>query len=126
MPWLNHLVDAGRVLVAIDGEDIYGHLQITDTGRSQEAVLEPLQGRGVGPALMSAAFELARSEGCRTLLVATTAADIGNLRFDRRLGFRMRSTGRDAFIAATGSEPGLLIDGIELRDRVWLDRPVEA
>jgi hypothetical protein len=36
----------------------------------------------------------------------------------------MRSVERDAFTSATGYPPGLLIDGIELRDRVWLDRVV--
>ena len=38
----------------------------------------------------------------------------------------MRSIERDAFTAATGYPPGLCIDGIELRDRVWLDRAVLA
>jgi hypothetical protein len=61
-----------------------------------------------------------------TVLVATAAADIGNLRFYQRQGFRMRSVERDAFTPATGYPPGLLIDGIELRDRVWLDRVVLA
>ena len=60
------------------------------------------------------------------LIVATTVADIGNLRFYQRQGFRMRSIERDAFTPATGYPPGLLIDGIELRDRVWLDREVPA
>jgi hypothetical protein len=68
--------------------------------------------------------DLARSEGRATLVVATAAADIGNLRFYQRLGFRMRSIERDAFTAATGYAPGIVIDGIELRDRVWLDRTV--
>jgi hypothetical protein len=36
----------------------------------------------------------------------------------------MRSVERDAFTPATGYPPGLLIDGIELRDRVWLDQTV--
>ncbi len=31
---------------------------------------------------------------------------------------------RDAFGPATGYPPGIAVDGIELRDRVWLDRPV--
>jgi len=60
----------------------------------------------------------------RLILVATAAADIGNLRFYQRQGFRMRSVERDAFTPATGYPPGLLIDGIELRDRVWLDQAV--
>jgi hypothetical protein len=67
---------------------------------------------------------LAAAESVTTLLVATAAADIGNLRFYQRQGFRMRSVERDAFTPATGYPPGLLIDGIELRDRVWLDRTV--
>ena len=37
-------------------------------------------------------------------------------------GFRIRSVERDAFTPATGYEAGPLIDGVELRDRVWLDR----
>jgi hypothetical protein len=38
----------------------------------------------------------------------------------------MRSVERDAFTPATGYPAGLLIDGIELRDRVWLDREVHT
>jgi len=33
---------------------------------------------------------------------------------------------RDAFTEATGYEPGLRIDGIELHDRVWLDRRIDG
>lgn len=128
---LNGYIEAGRVLVAIKGDDVAGHLQLTETGSATElevknmAVLPAMQGRGVGRALMAAAIELAGAEARSTLIVATAAADIGNLRFYQRLGFRMRSIERDAFTEATGYERGLLIDGIELRDRVWLDRRVE-
>ena len=59
------------------------------------------------------------------MVVATAAADIGNLRFYQRQGFRFRSVERDAFGPATGYPPGLEIDGIALRDRVWLDRAVD-
>jgi GNAT superfamily N-acetyltransferase len=127
---LDAYVDAGRVLVARDGDAIVGHLQITDTGRATEAELknmavEPLhQRRGIGRALVAAAIELVRDEGRLTLVVATAAADIGNLRFYQRLGFRMRSIERDAFTTASGYPPGLIIDGIELRDQVWLDLPL--
>jgi hypothetical protein len=61
----------------------------------------------------------ARSD-LRALVVATAAADIGNLRFYQRLGFRMRSSARDAFTEANGYARQD-VDGIELRDRVWLD-----
>jgi GNAT superfamily N-acetyltransferase len=127
---LDAYVDAGRVLVARDGDAIVGHLQITDTGRAAEAELKNMavepshQRRGIGRALVAAAIELVRDEGRLTLVVATAAADIGNLRFYQRLGFRMRSIEHDAFTTATGYPPGLEIDGIELRDRVWLDLPL--
>ncbi len=38
----------------------------------------------------------------------------------------MRSIERDAFTDANGYAPGLLVDGIELRDRVWLDLDLGA
>ena len=90
------------------------------------AVLASHQRRGIGSALLEAAIALAREEGRATLIVATAAAAIGNLRFYQRQGFRMRSVERDAFTPATGYPAGLRIDGIELRDRVWLDREVSA
>jgi GNAT superfamily N-acetyltransferase len=129
---LDGYLHAGRVLVAVDGDRIVGHLQLT--GADDESAVEiknmavapSHQGRGVGRALVEAAVALARAEGRSTLLVATAAADVGNLRFYQRLGFRMRSIERDAFTAATGYPPGLEIDGIELRDRVWLDRDLPA
>ena len=89
-------------------------------------MISPSEGQGVGRRLIQAAVDLAAAEAVTTILVATAAADIGNLRFYQRQGFRMRSVERDAFTPATGYPPGLLIDGIELRDRVWLDREVVA
>jgi GNAT superfamily N-acetyltransferase len=87
------------------------------------AVREGFQGRGVGARLVRAALDLVEAESGSVLVVATAAADIGNLRFYQRQGFRMRAIERDAFTPATGYPAGISIDGIELRDRVWLDRP---
>jgi ribosomal protein S18 acetylase RimI-like enzyme len=116
-------MDDGTVLVALCADEIVGHLQMTEAEIKNMAVLPAHQGRGVGRALVGAALASAREAGRSELVVATAAADTGNLRFYQRLGFRLRSIERDAFTAATGYEPGLAIDGIELRDRVWLDRP---
>jgi L-amino acid N-acyltransferase YncA len=80
---------------------------------------------GVGAALVRAAIELARADGRSALVVATAAADVGNLRFYQRLGFRMRSVERDAFTPQTGYPEPIEIDGIPLRDRVWLDLSIE-
>ena len=129
---LDSYIDAGRVLVATSDGEIMGHLQLTGTGDPRQveiknmAVREDRQGQGVGRRLIQAAVDLVAAEAVTTILVATAAADIGNLRFYQRQGFRMRSVERDAFTPATGYPPGLLIDGIELRDRVWLDRAVLA
>ena len=124
---LDSYLDSGRVLVALDGDQIVGHLQLTDTGVpgaveiKNMAVLESHQRRGIGRALVEAAIELAAAESVHTVRVATAAADIGNLGFYQRVGFRMRSVERDAFTPASGYPPGTTVDGIALRDRVWFD-----
>ncbi len=85
------------------------------------AVREDHQGRGVGARLVRAATEQVTAESGSALLVATAAADTDTLRFYQRQGFRMRAIERDAFTPASGYPPGIRIDGIDLRDRVWLD-----
>jgi ribosomal protein S18 acetylase RimI-like enzyme len=127
---LDSYLHAGRVLVAVRNGEMAGHLQLVETGRPGQAeiknmaVREDLQDRGIGGRLVEEAAGLITAEGGTALLVATAAADVGNLRFYQRHGFRMRSIERDAFTPATGYPPGLRIDGIDLRDRVWLDRPL--
>jgi ribosomal protein S18 acetylase RimI-like enzyme len=124
---LDSYLESGRVLIVREGARVIGHLQLTETGAPGEleiknmAVLASEQQRGVGRSLIDAALRLAREEGCRHVRVATAAADVGNLRFYQRCGFRLRSIERDAFTPATGYPPGTMIDGIELRDRIWLD-----
>jgi GNAT superfamily N-acetyltransferase/catechol 2,3-dioxygenase-like lactoylglutathione lyase family enzyme len=123
---LDSYLELGRVLVALSGDDVVGHLQLTETGDPEEAevrnmaVLPAHRRRGIGRALVSAGIALARAEGRSAVLVATAAADIDNLRFYQQAGFRMRSIEPDAFTAATGYGPQTKVDGIELRDRVWL------
>ncbi|UQU62679.1 GNAT family N-acetyltransferase [Couchioplanes caeruleus] len=121
----SYLAD-GRVLVALSGGEVIGHLQLVDSRPADfeiknMAVRETHQGRGVGRSLVRAAIELAASGAGATLRVATAAADVGNLRFYQRQGFRMRAIDRDAFTPGTGYPQRIVIDGIPLRDRVWLD-----
>ena len=119
------------MLVAVDGDAIVGHVQIVDTARPDEAeiknmAVEPArQGDGIGRALVAGAVRHVRERSRSTLTVATAAADIGNLRFYQRVGLRLRSVERDAFTPASGYPNEMRIDGIELRDRVWLARPVD-
>jgi predicted N-acetyltransferase YhbS len=128
---LDAYVDEGRVLVAREGDDVVGHLQLVATGGGDVveiknmAVATAHQGRGIGRALVERALEVSRDDGARRVVVATGTADVGNLRFYQRLGFRMRSIERDAFTPAHGYPEGLVADGIPLLDRVWFDQEVD-
>lgn len=121
-------LDRGDVLVARVAQRIVGHVQLVGAGADWEitsvAVAETHQGRGIGAALVRAALDRAFGAGADQVLVATAAADIGNLRFYQRLGFRMDRIERDVFSADRGY-PALEIDGIRVRDRVWfsIDAP---
>jgi N-acetylglutamate synthase-like GNAT family acetyltransferase len=119
-------LDRGRVLVAQDDGQVVAYLQLVESDAADQAELLSMavvgdhQHQGLGRALVARAIAECRAEGVRTLLVATAAADTGNLRFYQRLGFRMLQIERDAFTVADGYPEGLAIEGIPLRDRVWL------
>jgi ribosomal protein S18 acetylase RimI-like enzyme len=119
-------LEQGRILAATAGGRVVGYLQLTDTATAGEAELKSMavagcrQSRGIGRALVERAAAACRAGGRHRLLVATGAADVGNLRFYQRLGFRMLRVEPDAFTPADGYPKGLRVDGIPLRDRVWL------
>jgi lactoylglutathione lyase len=128
---LDSYIEAGEVLVAIARGDVVGHLQLIDKGSDASeiknmAVDSAYRRRGIGRGLIEAAIDLSRERGRSTLAVATAAADIGNLRFYQLAGFRMRGVDRDAFTPAVGYPAGMVVDGIRLRDRVWLDLDLRA
>ena len=124
---LDAYIDDGDVLVAVAGDRIVGHLQLVDTAAAPQrevknmAVEPSYRRRGIGRRLLESAVEVARARGREQLVVSTAAADVENLRFYQLAGFRLRSVERNAFSPAAGYPPDTLIDGIELRDRVWLD-----
>ena len=117
--------DLGRVLVAIEDGTVVGHAQLIPDARpgvlelKSLAVLEDRQSRGIGRRLVERAIAVCREEGVRELLVSTAAADTHVLRFYQRLGFRMLRVERDVFTPEHGY-PEMVIDGIPLRDQVWL------
>ena len=121
----------GRVLLARRGSATLGHLQLVETVRAGEIELKSMavqpdhRGEGVGRALVESAILRCRAEGWSRMVVATGAADTGNLRFYQRLGFRFLSVERDAFIPATGYPDAIVIDGIPLLDRVWLSQDLD-
>lgn len=129
---LDAYLEAGEVLVAIAGNRVVGHLQLIETTAADASEIKNMaveaaqRGRGIGRTLIQAAIDLARAQGRCTLTVATAAADVRNLRFYQRAGFRIRSVERDAYSPATGYAAETIIDGIRLRDRVWLDLHLEG
>jgi GNAT superfamily N-acetyltransferase len=130
-PQIEAYLGVGEVLVADDGGQIVGHLQLVATEKwafelKSMAVIENRQGTGIGRALVEAAIQHCQHRAGTRLLVATAAADIGNLRFYQRQGFRMQRIERDAFGTKAGYPEGITIDGIPLRDRVWLDQNLPA
>ena len=117
---LDASLDQGRVLVATDGGHVVGYLQLTGDELKSMAVAKERQQHGIGRALVERAVRIWRDEGLRTVRVATATASVGNVRFYQRLGFRMLEIERDAFTEADGYATGTVLDGIPLRDRVWL------
>jgi GNAT superfamily N-acetyltransferase len=123
---LDAYVNDGRVLVARRGDDIVGHLQLVpvddDVAEVKNmAVLAASRGGGTGRALIESALAEAAADGATRVVVATGAADVGNLRFYQRCGFRLSSVEQDAFTPETGYPEPIFIDGVPLRDRVWLE-----
>ena len=115
----------GRVLAAWDGPTVVGHLQLITPERGDDvevkslAVREDRQGAGIGRMLVERAISACREQNRSVLVVATAAADTRVLRFYQRLGFRFLRVERDVFTPQAGY-PRVDIDGVPLRDRVWL------
>jgi len=125
---LDSYFDLGRVLVARRGAEVVGHLQLVPTDADGHvelksmAVLPTEQGTGIGRALIEHALAVSAAAGAKQMSVSTAAASTGNLRFYQRCGFRMVGVDRDAFTPATGYHEPISIEGVVLRDRVWLDQ----
>ncbi len=121
--------DLGRVLVARDGPELVGHAQLIAGERAGEvelkslAVREDRQGRGVGRMLVDRAIDVCRGEDVATLILSTSPADARVLHFYQRLGFRLERVVRDVFTPEAGYAR-VEIDGVPLRDQVWLSLAV--
>lgn len=114
------------MLVATDGSAVVGHVQMIEGDAAtwelkSIAVADGHRHHGLGRRLVEAGLAHARDRGASRILLATGAADIALLRFYQRIGFRMLRIERDAFTPAAGYPAELLVAGIRLLDRVWLD-----
>ncbi|WP_157225103.1 GNAT family N-acetyltransferase [Nocardia thailandica] len=126
---LRGYLDRGQVWVALAADGaIVGHVQaVRDPGGARWEVLtlavaEQWRGVGIGRGLLEHAVAEARRAGAQRIELATATADIDNLRFYQRCGFRMSHVVRDAFTPDTGYPESVDIDGIPLRDQIWFDR----
>jgi len=122
---LDGYIDLGQVIVALDATgEIVGHLQLIPSSRDDVteikglAVREGFRRRGVGRQLVERAVAECRGNQVGEVTVATAAADIDNLRFYQRCGFRPESVEQDAFTPAKGYPPHLSVDGIPVRDSI--------
>ena len=122
---LESYIDDGEVLVAYAETGPVGHLQLVASGDhaaeiKNMAVAARYRRHGIGRALVNRAIGICRDQGLTRLLVRAATADIGNLRFYQRLGFRFVAIEPDAFALANGYPAGLEADGIAVRDAVLL------
>ena len=85
------------------------------------------QWRGAGTALIEAAGQLARRQGCTRLWVITTNDNVDALRFYQRRGFQLAAVHRGAVDDSRSSlKPEIPLTGaygIPLRDEIELERP---
>jgi ribosomal protein S18 acetylase RimI-like enzyme len=116
-------IDLGEVLVVRSNQAIVGHLQLIADDTQWEiksvAVIDRERGQGIGTALVRAALNRACAAGAQRVVVATATADVDNLRFYQRVGFRMDRIERDAFSTERGYPDDLKVDNMRVRDRVW-------
>jgi RimJ/RimL family protein N-acetyltransferase len=125
-------IELGRVLVArLGDEQVAGHLQLVAACRggafeiTSLAVAEPHRRRGVGRALVERALAVCRTEKASVVSVSTATADIANVRFYQRCGFRPTAIVADAFTPSRGYPAGLTADGIPVRDAIRFEHRFE-
>ena len=129
---LDGYIDRGRILVARDETGaVVGHLQLVPAEAEEVeiksiAVRKESRLQGVGSELVERAVAVSRSDGARTVTVATATADVDNLRFYQRCGFRAASIERDAFTPSRGYPPGLAVDGIPVRDAIRFELELDG
>ena len=90
------------------------------------AVRARFRHRGVGRALVERALATCRVEHAGAVVVTTAVADIDNIRFYQRRGFRACTIERDVFTPDAGYRPGLSAGGIPVRDAIRFDLSVDA
>jgi N-acetylglutamate synthase-like GNAT family acetyltransferase len=130
---IDSYIDLGRILVARNARgEILGHLQLIPTASADTielksiAVREDHQRTGVGRRLVNRALAICREEGVQTVTVTTATADLDNVRFYQRCGFRATTIEQDVFTEAKGYPPQLEANGIPVRDSITFTLLLDA
>ena len=130
---IDSYIDLGRVLVARNARgEILGHIQLIPTASADTvelnsiAVREDHQRTGIGRRLVDRALAICREESVQTVTVTTATADLDNVRFYQRCGFRATTIERDVFTEAEGYPPQLEANGILVRDSITFTLLLEA
>ena len=115
------LLQSERELSAI------GQLLVLQLGDNQVeikslAIAPERQRSGLGTLLVKEVLARLQKEGISRVLVATSTADIHNIGFYQKLGFRCLKIERDVFTSNNGYPDELRSDRILVRDKIWLDQ----
>lgn len=121
---IQEYMDKGDITIAKIGEKIIGYVQLIDGPSAEKAeiksisVLDSYQNKSIGKTLLKMAFESAEQKGISTIIVTTAMADISNLAFYQKMGFRAKEIVRDFFGPQNGYLEKTIVDGIEMRDQI--------
>ena len=125
---LARYIDDGILYGSVDddGQPLAAILVIIENATTAElravAVAEHAQGQGIGTWLIGAVHDALRERGITKVRVGTSSLATRELVFYQRCGFRLSHIERDYFNEARGYLPGLVHEGIPLRDMVWMDQ----
>jgi GNAT superfamily N-acetyltransferase len=127
---LVHPLEHPALVAETDGGQLLGMLTYVPQQDGQQCEILTLhadeQWRGAGTALIEAAGQLARRQGCARLWVITTNDNVDALRFYQRRGFclvRVHRGAVDRSRAMLKPEiPSVGAYGIPLRDEIELER----
>ena len=120
----SYQVDALPATVACDGDEIVGVASYAREGDAVNLVmlnvLPRWQGRGTARGLIAAVTEVARAEGAKRIIVATTNDDLPALGLYQRLGFTITEVVVGQLLEHHGGvEPGF--SGIPVRDEIRME-----
>ena len=79
------------------------------------------QHQGLGRKLVEKVVQRLLNEGTNRIIVSTSTADLENIAFYQKVGFRCLSIERDAFTDSKDYPEHTHSQGIPLRDRIWFD-----